>query len=123
MTSTDQGTRGRSTGRATGRPRDAGDDRGFGRGPVELAVRRDLAQLAKRDPALADSGLAHSAISLAAGMDDLRNSLTSRSMAARALREALDRLIDLAPPPSNADKIDALEASAAAKLNIGKTKA
>lgn len=114
MTQTRRGTRGRSTGRAIVQ-RPAGDD-GRATGEVEAAVRRDLDGLAVRDQGLAQSGLAASALALARGIDDPRSSLTSKSMAARALREALDRLLELAPPEETSDRIDELGGRAARKL-------
>jgi hypothetical protein len=66
------------------------------------AVDRDLERL-PRD--LAESGLAASARALARELDR-PNSATSKSMCARALHDALDRLRELAPPERKADRID-----------------
>lgn len=73
---------------------------------VVAAVERDLAEIRKRDERLADSGLAASALSLAAEMDDATNSATSKSMCARALHDALDSLRALAPPAEEKDRLD-----------------
>lgn len=69
---------------------------------VEAAVKRDLKQFG----AMADSALAASALALAREIDSPNNSATSKSMCAKALREALDRLRELAPPEPKADKLD-----------------
>lgn len=78
------------------------------RDSVLAAVRRDLEDLAGRDPRLAEGSLAASALALAAALDDPANSATSKSMCARALRESIDRLWELAPPPQTKDGIDDL---------------
>jgi hypothetical protein len=56
---------------------------------VVKAVKRDIADIRKRDKALGDSALAASALVLAEQLDDPENSATAKSMCARALREAL----------------------------------
>jgi hypothetical protein len=56
---------------------------------VAAGVKRDLAEIAKRDKRLSESGLAATALALAADIDNPKNSATSRSMCARALNEAL----------------------------------
>jgi hypothetical protein len=76
-------------------------------------VKRDLASIAERDPGLAESTLASSALSLAEGMDDPGNSFTSRGIAARELRETMDRLRDLAPEEQKKDGLDDLSAARA----------
>lgn len=82
---------------------------------VAAAVQADLDEIGQRDPALARSGLAASALSLAREMDD-KNSATSKSMCARALREALDRLRELAPAERKKDKVDELSTRRKARL-------
>ena len=79
------------------------------------AVRRDIAEIAKRDKALAQSGLAASALALDRELDDAGNSATSKSMCARALSETLDRLRELAPEPVEGDKLDELRARRASR--------
>lgn len=111
MTPTAANTRGRSTGGATGQRRVARSA-----GPVEKAVRSDLKRIEKLDPELARGGLAASVVALAQEIDNADNSATSKSMCARALREALDRLLELAPPQENDDRIDDLQSRAAIKL-------
>jgi hypothetical protein len=76
---------------------------------VRAAVQRDLDGLAKRDPKLAQSGLAASALALATEMD-AGNSATSKSMCARALVETLEKLESMAPAAPTADAIDQLAA-------------
>lgn len=73
---------------------------------VVEATKRDLAELGD----LADSALAASALALARELDDDSNSATSKSMCARALKETLDRLRELAPPKREADGVDELKA-------------
>lgn len=85
-------------------------------GDVEAAVRRDVAEIAKRDRKLATSGLAASAIALGREIDIEKNSATSKSMCARALAETLERLRALAPPAEEADGIDDLAARRTARV-------
>lgn len=80
------------------------------------AVRRDLRQIAKRDPELAKSGLAASALALAAELDDPDNSATAKAACARALTETLDRLRELVPPAVEQDRLDELAAARAARI-------
>jgi len=75
---------------------------------VAAAVERDLAEIAKRDSALAESSLAMSALRLAREMDNAGNSATSKSMCAREMRDTLDRLRDLAPQEVPSDRLDDL---------------
>lgn len=72
-------------------------------GLVADAVRAELEQL-KAD----GSALGASALMLAESIDDVENSLTSRSMAARELRETLDRVRLLASARREPDKLDDL---------------
>ena len=73
------------------------------------AVEGDIAEIAKRDKALADSGLAAMAKQLARELD-ANNSATSKSMCARALMDALEKLRDLAPADDAKDRVDELGA-------------
>lgn len=75
---------------------------------VADAVQRDIDAIAKRDKDLAESGLAASALALAREIDAVGNSATSKSMCAKALREALDRLYELAPDEQETDGVDEL---------------
>lgn len=77
---------------------------------VEDAVRRDLAEIAASDPRLAESGLALSTLALAKAIDSGGTSSTAKSMCARELREALDRLRELTPPKAEGDRLDELSA-------------
>lgn len=79
------------------------------------AVKRDLALIAKRDKALAESSLAASALVLARALDNPRNSATSKSMCSRSLIETMDRLLELAPPAEEKDKLDELSSRRAAR--------
>lgn len=71
------------------------------------AVTRDVAALGDLPPGC--EAIVASAVALARELDD-DNSATSKSMCARALREAMDRLRDLAPPKAKADRLDDLTA-------------
>jgi hypothetical protein len=84
---------------------------------VAAAVERDLAEIRKRDSELADSALAASALTLARELDNPRNSATSKSMCARALHDALDRLRSLAPAKPEIDELDDLTKRRAARLD------
>lgn len=75
---------------------------------VVAALDRELAELRKRAPELADSALAASARVIAGVLDDPTNSATSRSMCARALNETLERLYELMPAKEKKDRIDEL---------------
>lgn len=70
---------------------------------VVEAVQRDLARLPDE---LAESGLAASALTLAAAMDDPSNSATSKSMCAARLHDALEQLRALAPEQEEADEVE-----------------
>jgi len=77
---------------------------------VVASVQRDLAKIAQLDSELAQSGLAASALALAKELDKPGNSATSKSMCARALAEALLRLMEQAPEPEEEDKVKDLSA-------------
>lgn len=109
MTATAPDTPDLSIAAATGRRLAGKGSRVPGSGVV-AAVERDIAEIARRSPELAESGLAATALALAAAVDDTHNSATSRSMCARELREHLDRLRELAPPLEEVDRIDELRA-------------
>ena len=85
-------------------------------GSVVDAVQRDLADIAKADPKLGASGLAGSALALARMIDDDTNSATSRASCAHELREALDRLRELAPKQADKDGLDDLGARRAKRI-------
>lgn len=71
------------------------------------SVERDLAEIAERDAKLAESGLAALAKQLAREMDE-NNSATSKSMCAKALMEALEKLRELSPAEKADDRVDEL---------------
>ncbi|HTU15646.1 MAG TPA: hypothetical protein VMF31_10635 [Solirubrobacterales bacterium] len=77
---------------------------------VVAGVERDLAELAKRAPALLNTALAATALELAKQLDSKTNSATSKSMCAKSLTETMDRLDELAPPKKEGDRLDALAA-------------
>ena len=70
----------------------------------------DFEELAKRAPGLAKGSLAASALVMAARLDDFSTSATAQSMCAKALREAMDRLAELAPPVATKDGVSDLQA-------------
>jgi hypothetical protein len=72
---------------------------------VTDALEQELARLSKRAH-LADSTLAATARALAHELDSSRNSATSKSMCAKAMYDAIDRLYDLAPEEAQADDVD-----------------
>ena len=74
---------------------------------VEEAVLADVAAL-QGLPA-ATGALVATAVALARELD-AKNSATSKSMCARALREVMDRLRELAPPVEHGDRLDDLTA-------------
>lgn len=73
------------------------------------AVERDLEEIAGRDPLLAGSTLAMSALMLARELDSGANSATSKSMCAKVLVETMAKLHELAPPAVRKDGIDELK--------------
>jgi hypothetical protein len=75
-------------------------------GPVETAVKADIALIAAADARLAASGLSASALALAREIDEPGNSATSKSMCAKALMDALDRLRELAPPQTKETELE-----------------
>jgi pyruvate/2-oxoglutarate dehydrogenase complex dihydrolipoamide acyltransferase (E2) component len=83
------------------------------------AVKGDIAGIARLDPKLARSGLAASALALARELDDPDNSATSKSMCAKSLIDALERLRELAPDEEGNDALDELASRRAARLAGG----
>lgn len=81
-------------------------------GPTDVvdAVERDVDAIRQSAPALADSALAATALSLAYEIEHPYNSATSKSMCAKALMEAMATLRELAPPAEKKDAIDELAA-------------
>lgn len=70
---------------------------------VEEAVLADVKAFGELPPG--SEAYVASALALARELD-AKNSATSKSMCARALREAMDRLRELAPPKPAADRLD-----------------
>ena len=75
---------------------------------VVEAVKRDIEQIRKRDPALAESTLAALALALAEEIDEPSNSATSKSMNAHQLRDTTVKLRELCPPEKVRDNVDEL---------------
>jgi len=74
-------------------------------GDVAQAVERDLARAPQQ---LATSGLAQVILAMARELDDPTNSATAKSMVARSLLDANDRLNALMPATQEADALDDL---------------
>lgn len=83
-----------------------------GVGPVASATLMEIAALGI-DPRL--SSLAASAMELARQMDS-RNSATAKSMCAGRLQEAMDRLLELNPPQTEATPLDQLRERRAVRI-------
>jgi hypothetical protein len=81
---------------------------------VVAAVMADLERTAERDPRLAQSPLAAVALELARELD-AGNSLTSKALASKELRELLAALEVLAPAEKAKDGIDQLNERRARK--------
>lgn len=76
---------------------------------VVSAVEHELAALRKADPALAEGALALTARKMAEQLDaDGGVSATAKSMCAKVLIEAMERLRQLAPVVEEADSLDEL---------------
>jgi hypothetical protein len=82
---------------------------------VTEAIARDLAEIAKHAPDLADSTLAATAQALALELDHPFNSATSKSMCAKALMDALEQLRALMPVREEGDDVDDLVTRRAAR--------
>jgi hypothetical protein len=77
---------------------------------VVEATQRQLAEIRERKPDVADSALAAAALQMAYELDHPFNSATSKSMCAKALHQAMDRLLELAPPgKATKGKLDELK--------------
>jgi hypothetical protein len=105
--------------REPGVDRDADERGGAGIRRSARRVERDLAKIRERDPEVADSALAASAVALAREIEHPFNSATSKSMCAGKLHEALDRLRELAPPKQEDDRIEDLAAECRLRLAGG----
>lgn len=83
---------------------------------VVAAVTRDIEEITKPKPEMAESGLAATALALARELDSGTNSATSKSMCSRELRGTLDRLRELVPKGEEGDKLDGLRRQRADRL-------
>lgn len=90
-----------------------------GRTDVVAAAERDIESIRRRDTALAESVLSASMLSLAYEMQDPFNSATSKSMCAKALMEAREQLLALAPPVERKDDLDELRTRRTAERASG----
>jgi hypothetical protein len=82
---------------------------------VEGALEQELSLIAKRAPALAVSTVAATARTLARELDNPKNSATSKSMCAKAMYDAIDRLYELAPAENEKDGVDDIAAQREAR--------
>lgn len=80
------------------------------------AVVRDLERIQRRDPQLAESTLAMSAVAMAREIEHPYNSATSKSMCQSRLVEAMRELRDLAPPEQQKDGLDDIAAGRKLRL-------
>lgn len=87
---------------------------------VVTAVRAELRDLAKRDPVLAASSLAATALALARELDNREHSLTSRTNSARAMLDIFNRLRELAPEAEEKTALDELAERRAERLAGGR---
>lgn len=87
-----------------------------GRTTVIEGAEREVSAIRKRDPELAKSALAASAVALAYEIEHPYNSATSKSNCAKEMRDTLDRLRELAPEEEKEDDLDDLGKRRAARL-------
>lgn len=83
------------------------------------AVERDIAEIAKRDPELAKSGLAAAALRMAYELENPWNSATSKAQCAKSMRELIEVLLERAPEAPTKDGVDALSADRESRLKGG----
>lgn len=83
---------------------------------VAEAVARDLEEIARADPVLARSSLAEAALALAAEVDTVANSATSKAACARELRETMNQLREMAPVEEDVSEVDRIAARARKKI-------
>lgn len=77
---------------------------------VIAAVRRDIDGLVARDPSIEGAALAAVALVLAAELDKTDISATAKSMCAKSLMDALERLREMVPARVLDDAVDDLTA-------------
>ena len=75
---------------------------------ILAATEKDIAAIAKTDPALAESSLAALALSLAGTMDDPKCPRGPYAMCANQLLAVTNTLRELATPPKAKDHVDEL---------------
>ena len=88
----------------------------------EEAAEREIALIAEREPLLAAGPLAASALEMARGLDS-NASLAQKTLAAKELRETMDRLRELAPAEKAKDRVDDLRERRDKRRAVGKSKA
>lgn len=83
------------------------------------AVERDIAEIAKRDPELAECGMAAAALRMAYELENPWNSATSKAQCAKSMRELIEVLLERAPEAPTKDGVDALSAERETRLKGG----
>jgi hypothetical protein len=91
----------------------------YGRTHTIEAVERDIADIAKRDSELAESGMAAAALRMAYELENPWNSATSKAQCAKSMRELLEALLERAGEAPTKDGVDALSAEREARLTGG----
>lgn len=91
----------------------------YGRTHTIEAVERDIAEIARRDPELAASGMAAAALRMAYELENPWNSATSKAQCAKSMRELIEALLERAPEAPNEDGVDAIGAEREARLAGG----
>jgi hypothetical protein len=86
---------------------------------VVKALEKDLKEIRRRAPDLADSILVATLYEMARQLDSPKNSATSKSMCAKALLDGLDRLHAQLPVAEEQDAVDDLAARRARRLAGG----
>lgn len=87
--------------------------------PVELTnVDRVRADVEELGGGLERSALAGAALTLAADLDNRKNSATSHAMCAKALIDVMAQLRELAPPKKRGDDIDRLKSKLPRRLRV-----
>ena len=77
---------------------------------VVAATEKDLAEIRKRDPDLADGALAAAALQMAAEVDSFENKGHAKSLCAKELRDTMAVIRDLAPKKARNDRVDEIKA-------------
>lgn len=82
---------------------------------VVAATKRDLAEIAERAPAVAESAVAAATLVLARQLDNPKTSATAKALCTKQLRESMVQLRELAPPAPAKDGVHDLAAARSAR--------